>query len=288
MTYPLIAPRVILADNASPLTGRGTNTFVLGKAQVGIIDPGPDLPQHREAILQAVGKGKVTHILVTHAHLDHSEGARALSEACDAPILAYGEATAGRSPVMARLAASGRLRGGEGLDMAFRPDQTITDGSVIETDEWSLTALHTPGHFAGHLSFAEQSRIYCGDIVLGWSSTLISPPDGDLADYFRSLSRLAALNPSKLLPAHGDPVTDPAARFAELAAHRRERTAQILAALRQMPGTATDLAGRIYDIPSALMPAAARNVLAHLVALSELGAVIHKDELTAASVFHLA
>lgn len=288
MTHPLIAPRVILADNASPLTGRGTNTFVLGKAQVGIIDPGPDLPQHREAILRAVGKGKVTHILVTHAHLDHSEGARALAEACDAPILAYGEATTGRSPVMARLAASGQLRGGEGLDMAFRPDQIIADGSVIETDEWRLTALHTPGHFAGHLSFAEGSRIYCGDIVLGWSSTLISPPDGDLADYFRSLSRLAALAPTELLPAHGDPVTDPAARFAELATHRRERTAQILAALRQMPGTATDLAGRIYDIPSALMPAAARNVLAHLVALSELGAVIHEAKLTAESVFHLA
>lgn len=288
MTTPLKAPRVILADNASPLTGRGTNTFLLGESQVGIIDPGPDLPQHRQAILQAVGKGKVTHILMTHAHLDHSEGARALSEACGAPILAYGEATAGRSAVMARLAASGQLRGGEGLDMAFRPDQIIADGSVIETDEWSLAALHTPGHFAGHLSFIEGDRIYCGDIVLGWSSTLISPPDGDLADYFRSLSRLAALNPRELLPAHGDPVTDPAARFAELAAHRRERTAQILAALREAPGSPTDLAGRIYDVPSALMPAAARNVLAHLVALSELGAVAPEGDLTAESVFHLS
>lgn len=288
MTTPLKAPRVILADNASPLTGRGTNTFLLGESQVGIIDPGPDLPQHRQAILQAVGKGKVTHILITHAHLDHSEGAHALAKACGAPILAYGEATAGRSAVMARLAASGQLRGGEGLDMAFRPDQIIADGSVIETDEWRLTALHTPGHFAGHLSFIEGDRIYCGDIVLGWSSTLISPPDGDLADYFRSLSRLAALNPRELMPAHGDPVTDPAARFAELAAHRRERTAQILAALREAPGSPTDLAGRIYDVPSALMPAAARTVLAHLVALSELGAVAPKGDLTAESVFHLS
>ena len=127
MTTSLKAPRVILADNASPLTGRGTNTFLLGESQIGIIDPGPDLPQHRQAILQAVGKGKVTHILITHAHLDHSEGARALAEACGAPILAYGEATAGRSAVMARLAASGQLRGGEGLDMAFRPDQIIAE-----------------------------------------------------------------------------------------------------------------------------------------------------------------
>lgn len=130
--------------------------------------------------------------------------------------------------------------------------------------------------------------MFCGDIILGWSSTLISPPDGDLTDYFRSLEKILAASPRRLFPAHGDPVDTPAARIGELAHHRRARTAQILAELARAPRDAAGLAARIYDIPPQLMPAAARNTLAHLIALAELGAVRCRGELTADAVFEIA
>ncbi|WP_199257992.1 MBL fold metallo-hydrolase [Paracoccus binzhouensis] len=285
MTSAEKALRIITADNPSPLTGPGTNTFLLGRDQVAVIDPGPDLPAHRQAILTAAGPGRISHIFVTHAHLDHSGGARALARATGAPILGFGAAEAGRSAVMERLAQEGGIAGGEGLDRDFLPDIALADGAAVESDEWRLTALHTPGHFAGHLSFRHEATIFCGDVVMGWSSTLISPPDGDLADYFRSLARLDSAGARLLLPAHGEAVGDPAARLAELAAHRRARTAQILSALREGPATAESLARRIYEVAPALIPAATRNVLAHLIALSELGAVSTPGQIATDSVF---
>ncbi|MCZ0961853.1 MBL fold metallo-hydrolase [Paracoccus benzoatiresistens] len=262
----------ILAPNPSPLTGPGTNTFLLGREQVAVIDPGPDDPGHLAAIV-AAGQGRISHILVTHAHLDHSAGAPALARLTGAPVLAYGDALAGRSPMMRRLAGQGVTGGGEGLDLAFDPDITLRDGDVIEGSDWHLTALHTPGHSGGHLAFLCGDQVFCGDVVMGWSSTIISPPDGDLADYLRTLDRLAQIGPRRLLPAHGDPIEAPLPRLAELAAHRRQRTVQILAALREGPADAGTLARRIYDVPPVLLPAAARNVLAHLLALTDLGAV---------------
>ncbi|MTD99057.1 MBL fold metallo-hydrolase [Paracoccus sp. YIM 132242] len=273
----------ILAPNPSPLTGPGTNTFLLGRDQVAVIDPGPDDPGHLDAIIRA-GQGRISHILVTHAHRDHSAGVQALARATGAPVLAFGDALAGRSPLMQRL-AGGATGGGEGLDLAFAPDMTLRDGDVIEASDWRLTALHTPGHSGGHLSFQWGERIFCGDVVMGWSSTIISPPDGDLADYLRTLDRLAQIAPVGLLPAHGDPIEDPLRRLAELAAHRRERTAQILAALRDGPADAATLARRLYDVPPVLLPAATRNVLAHLLALADLGAVAPVGELHGGAEF---
>lgn len=286
------ALRVILAPNPSPLTGPGTNTFLLGRDQIAVIDPGPDLPEHRAAVLAAAGAGggRITHIFVTHAHRDHSPGAEPLSRETGAPVLAFGPALAGRSVPMQRLAATGLIGGGEGVHDGFAPDVLLRDGETIKTPEWRLTALHTPGHFGNHLCFRWDGTVFTGDLVLGWASTLISPPDGDLADYLRSLDRLAALGSERFLPAHGDPVEDPAARLAELAAHRRARTAQIVAVLRDGAVTAEVLTRRIYtDIPTALLPAATRNVLAHLIALADLGAVsCETPQIHADAIFHIA
>lgn len=277
-------PRRILAPNPSPLTGPGTNSFLIGTRQVAVIDPGPDDPGHLAALVEA-GGGAISHILVTHAHRDHSAGAATLSRMTGAPVYAFGDALSGRSAVMARLAAKGLVGGGEGLDLDFAPDRLLRDGDVVECDEWRLTALHTPGHSGGHLCFSWEDQLFCGDIVMGWSSTIISPPDGDLADYFRSLDRISDLTPRRLLPAHGEPVDDPAGRIGELATHRRARTAQILEALRESADDATGLARRIYDVPPHLMPAATRNVLAHLIALTTLGAATPLGEFTAEARF---
>ncbi len=276
--------QTILAPNPSPLTGPGTNTFLLGRDGIAVIDPGPAIDSHIAAIL-AAGAGRITHILVTHAHLDHSEAAAALARATGAPVLAYGDADAGRSALMQALAQT--AGGGEGRDTAFRPDRLLRDGDRIEGAGWTLSALHTPGHMGNHLSFLWGDTLFCGDVILGWSSTLISPPDGDLLDYFRSLDRIEALGPARLLPAHGDAVAAPGPRIAALRAHRQDRTAQILAALRDGPANAADLARRIYDVPAPLMPAAARNVLAHLIALTQLGAATTAAPITPESLFSL-
>lgn len=287
MSSPTKEPRRILAPNPSALTGPGTNSFLIGRRHVAVIDPGPDDPSHLATLRDAAPHG-ISHIFVTHAHRDHSAGAARLSQMTGAPVLAFGDALSGRSPVMQRLAGLGLVGGGEGLDLAFRPDHLLRDGETVVTDEWALTAIHTPGHSGGHLCFRWGETIFTGDIVMGWSSSIISPPDGDLADYLRSLDRIAALRPSRLLPAHGEPIETPSARLAELTDHRRARTAQILAALREAPDDATGLAHRIYDVPPNLMGAATRNVLAHLVALTTLGAVIPLGEFDANARFSAA
>lgn len=284
MSRPTKEPRRILAPNPSPLTGPGTNSFLIGSRDVAVIDPGPDDPAHLAAISSAAA-GRISHIFVTHAHRDHSAGARRLSQMTGAPVLAFGDALSGRSPVMQQLAAQGLVGGGEGLDPDFAPDRLLRDGETVETGEWSLTAWHTPGHCGGHLCFMDGETMFCGDIVMGWSSTIISPPDGDLADYMRSLDRIVTLAPRRLLPAHGAPIETPSGRIAELAAHRRDRTAQILAALRHRPDSAAGLAARIYDVAPPLMGAATRNVLAHLVALTTLGATTPLGEFGAEARF---
>lgn len=262
--------RRIVAPNPSPMTLHGTNCYVIGTGAVAVVDPGPADPGHIAAILAGLAPGeRVSHILVTHAHLDHSPGARLLAEATGAPVLAFGPPHAGRSPVMADLAARGIAGGGEGVDRAFAPDAVLPDGAVLAHGDWSVTALHTPGHFCNHLCFAVGDAVLSGDHVMGWASTLISPPDGDLGDYFRALAKLDGLGARVLYPGHGAPVDAPAARIAELAAHRRDRSAQILAALAQGPATVAELTARIYtDTPPALIPAAARNVLAHLIEMT--------------------
>jgi glyoxylase-like metal-dependent hydrolase (beta-lactamase superfamily II) len=285
-----VAPRVrrILAPNPSPMTLHGTNTYLVGTHNLAVIDPGPDNTAHLEAILAALGTGqRISHILVTHAHIDHSPLARRLSQATDAPVLAYGDAQAGRSAVMQSLAAQGLAGGGEGVDAGFRPDITLPDGGVVTSEDWQITALWTPGHFGNHLCFALDDILFTGDIVMGWASSLVSPPDGDLTDFMASCARLQARDDQIYLPGHGAPVTDPAARLRWLIAHRTMREAAILEALSHEPADAATLAARIYtDTPAALLPAAARNVFAHLVDLTQKKQISPENTLSWTARFH--
>lgn len=261
--------RRIRAANPSPLTGTGTNTYLVGTTDLAVIDPGPDRADHLDAILAAVRPGQhISRIFVTHAHKDHSALSAALAARTGSEILAFGTATDGRSRLMQRLADT-LPTFGEGLDLAFRPDRRLADGDTVSGPDWTLAAIHTPGHLGGHLCFALGSVLFSGDHVLGWSTSLISPPDGDMGAYMASLDRLLTGNWHRLLPGHGEPVESPEPRLRHLIRHRRAREAQILAALGSGPVGLTPLTAAVYhDLAPALLPAAERNALAHLIDLA--------------------
>jgi glyoxylase-like metal-dependent hydrolase (beta-lactamase superfamily II) len=279
--------RRILAPNASPMTYRGTNTYLLGHTDLAVIDPGPDDPAHLSAILAALGPDqRVSHIIVTHTHVDHSPLARALGVATGAPILAFGDAMAGRSAVMHDLVHSGLVGGGEGIDADFRPDQTVLDGELITGPDWSLEVIHTPGHLGNHIALGWGAACFTADHVMGWASSLVSPPDGDLTDFMASCQRLRARDWQVFHPGHGAPVTDPAGRLDWLIAHRLGREAEILSALSHGPATAHTLARTIYtDTPVVFLPAAERNVLAHLIDLTGRSIVAPIGALAATASF---
>ncbi len=281
--------RRIVAPNPSPMTYRGTNTYLLGTRGLAVIDPGPADPSHLDAILSAVETGQqITHIIVTHSHLDHSPLARPLADRCGAPVLAFGGPRTGRSAVMEHLAASGLVGGGEGIDMGFTCDRDLPDNAVISGDGWALRVIHTPGHLGNHICLGWNDACLTADHVMGWASSLVSPPDGDLTDFMASCNRLAAQDWRVFYPGHGAPVTAPAARLEWLVAHRRARETAILDALAQAPATASALAAAIYtETPSALLGAATRNVLAHLIDLSGKSQVEPDGDLHAEAIFTL-
>ncbi len=279
--------RRVVADNPSPMTYRGTNTYLVGTGDIAVIDPGPVSDTHLRAILAALGPNeRITHIFVTHSHVDHSPLARPLAEATGAPVLAFGDSFAGRSAVMDKLADDGLAGGGEGVDAGFQPDILLADGETVEGDSWALTAVHTPGHFGNHLSFVWGDAVFCGDLVMGWASSLVSPPDGDLSDFMASCQRLAAQEWRVFHAGHGAPIESPNARLAWLIEHRLGREAQILQALGHGACTAEALAHAIYtETPAALLPAATRNVFAHLVDLYGKNLVSAHPHLSAAATF---
>lgn len=261
--------RRVLAPNPSPMTYTGTNSYLVGTGNVALIDPGPDLPAHADALLAALQPGeRISHILVTHSHIDHSPLATVMAQALGVKVYAFGPSTAGRSPQMQALADAGLIAGGEGIDATFAPDVTLADGETLAHGDWSLSAIHTPGHLSNHLCFAFGDVLFSGDHVMGWASSLVSPPDGDMAAYMASTRKLAAQNWSIIHSGHGDPITDPAARLDFLINHRATREAAVLAELANGPTTIAAITATLYaDTPPALHPAAARNVLAHLLDL---------------------
>ncbi|MGG7567423.1 MBL fold metallo-hydrolase [Rhodovulum sp. DZ06] len=293
--------RRVVCPNPGPMTFTGTNSWILGTGRVAILDPGPDIPEHRAALLAALGPGEeVEAILVTHSHVDHSPGARPLAEETGAPIIAFGPHGAGISPRMAALAESGaEFGGGEGSDRDFQPDIALCDGEVYAGTGWTVRAIHTPGHLSNHLCFAVErleggrpGAVFSGDHVMAWATTMVSPPDGDMAAFMASLRKMRtrADQDRVYYPGHGAPVQDPAGMIDHQLAHREARAAQVAEALGKMgPATPAELTAVIYaDIDKALHAPAARNVFSALLGMLEEGTATHDGPLSPDAAFRLA
>lgn len=261
------------------MTFTGTQTYLIGTDSVAVIDPGPESDAHFDALIQAISGRTVSHIIVTHSHVDHSPLSRRLSLAVDAPILGYGTTDEGRSETMERLAMAADLGGAEGKDLDFAPDQKLADGAIIAGEGWSLEAIHTPGHLSNHLCFGVvgTGAVFSGDHVMGWATTMVSPPDGDLTSYMESMEKMAKRTEDTVYyPGHGAAVTNPAEMVQYQINHRKSREKQILETLENGDAaTPIALAQAIYtDVDQRLIPAAARNVFAHLIDLSERNIVL--------------
>lgn len=279
--------RRILAPNPSPMTWRGTNTYLVGNRDLAVIDPGPLDAAHLEAILAALGPGqRVSHIVVSHTHVDHSPLAAPLAARTGAAVHGFGGPDAGRSATMSELARGGLAGGGEGIDTGFRPDVAVAHGDIIAGDGWDLEVIHTPGHLGNHIALGWNGACFTADHVMGWASSLVSPPDGDLTDFMASCRALRRRHWTVFHPGHGAPVDAPAARLDWLIRHRRSREAAILDALAEAPASVGALAARIYaDTPPALRPAAERNVFAHLVDLAGKNLVSAQPFLSVSALF---
>lgn len=268
-----VAPGVrrVLAGNPGPFTFTGTVSYIVGRGKVAIVDPGPDDEAHARALLDAVHGETVTHILVTHTHRDHSPNTPRLKAATGATVLAEGPHRASR-PAFAGEPPTTESGG----DTAFVPDVTLEDGEVVEGDGFALEALATPGHAANHMGFALRGRgmVFIGDHVMGWSTTVVAPPDGSMADYMASLDKLARRPETLYLPGHGPQIRD-ASRFVRASiAHRKAREASILHRLAKGEADIPTLVRAIYiGLDPRLLHAASSSVLAHLEDLCARGVV---------------
>ena len=263
---PLI--RRVVAENPSKFTYRGTGTYIVGRGRVAVVDPGPELESHRDALARALTGEKVTHILVTHCHADHSPLAAWLRDETGAPTLAFGPHGA--------VDPSDKVIVEEAIDTAFHPDERLAGGAVVGGDGWTIEAVHTPGHASNHLCYAlrEERALFSGDHVMGWSTTVIAPPDGDMRDYLASLRLLLDRDDAVYWPTHGGPITDPSPFVHAYLAHRLEREQQVLGCVRRGVGRVPDIVAELYaNVPAELHLVAGRSVLAHLVKLVDDGLV---------------
>ena len=257
----------VTAPNASPYTFTGTNTFILGHDRVAVLDPGPEDPAHEAALLAAIGGHPVAAILLTHTHRDHSAMAKSLGKRLGAPLWFGGQHRLSR-PL--RRFEINPIR--NSCDWDLVPDRTLTDGEAILAGDLSLTVHATPGHCANHLAFSAGDILLSGDHVMGWNSTLVSVPDGSMADYLASLDKVIALPCRQYLPAHGGPISDGPAYAKALKAHRQMRNQQIIAAVRAGARTIGDIVAAVYPAqPLPVRLAARMTTAAHVEYLEGLG-----------------
>ena len=273
---PLI--RRVVAQNPGPFTYLGTGTYIVGRGEVAVIDPGPADPAHLAALLAATAGERIVTILTTHTHADHSPLAHPLAQASGARVLG--------------LPAPGFDSGFEEAEQAgFRPHQILRDGERIAGPGWTLETIATPGHASNHLAYglAEENALFSGDHVMGWSTTVVSPPDGDMTAYLASLERVAQRGFEVLWPTHGPPVTEVAPFLAAYREHRIERERQVMGELAAGPRRIADMVPALYAaVPARLHPAAAHSLWAHLIKLVREGAVACDGEPGLASVYRRA
>ncbi len=263
---PLI--RRLVANNPGPFTYKGTGVYIIGQGDVAIIDPGPDDDAHIEALLRAVEGERVTHILVTHRHMDHSPAAHPLAARTGAKVYSSTIAPKPSDCDALRLEASD--------DHLFQPDINVADGDRFTGPGWTIEAVFTPGHTTNHMAYAliEENALFPGDHIMGWSTTVIGPPDGDMTAYFDSLEKVRDRNFTTLWPTHGPPVRDVRPFVQAFIDHRRAREDQIIEQMRAGKTAIKDMVSVIYaDVDKRLHPAACHSVLAHMIRLVELGRV---------------
>src|SRR6218665_2599598 len=270
MPEPLV--RRVLAPNPSAFTFTGTQSYVIGAGEdVAVIDPGPNEPEHIAALRATIGKARVGAILCTHTHRDHSPAAAPLAALTGAPIV-------GCAPLSLN---DDGPRSDASFDSAYSPDRVLADGETVSGDGWTLTALATPGHTSNHLCFAleESGALFTGDHVMGWSTSVVSPPDGDMTAYMASLQKLHDREDRVYYPAHGPEVSKTRQFVRGMIGHRRQRENQIVKLLEEGPLPIAALVPRMYkSVDPALWPAAGRSVLAHLIDLERRGRVTRRDD----------
>ncbi|HEX4301429.1 MAG TPA: MBL fold metallo-hydrolase [Rhizomicrobium sp.] len=264
----------VVANNPGPFTFMGTGVYIVGSGKdAAVIDPGPDLPEHVEALKRALAGRRLTHILVTHTHSDHSPAAKPLKEWSGAKTYAFGPHGSGRDTEDGPKVEAGG-------DVDFVPDVRVKDGDAIAGDGFTFACVHTPGHTSNHMCFAlrEEKALFSGDHIMGWSTTVVTPPDGDMAQYIASVEKLQARDDAVLYPTHGAPITEPKPFLAAYREHRLDRERQVLAAIAAGDATIPQMVARMYaDVDKRLHPAASRSVLAHLIKLEREGRVMQEN-----------
>lgn len=281
---PLV--RRLVAPNPGPFTFTGTCTYVVGEGEVAVIDPGPDLPGHVDALLDDLKGERVTAIVVTHTHRDHSPAARLLQQATGAAIIGCPPHFPARDLALGEI---NKLDASNDID--HKPDRLLADGEIYSGAGFTLRALATPGHTMNHLCFelVEEKALFTGDHIMGWSTSIVAPPDGAMRLYLDSLERLRSLDHAIYWPGHGGPVSQPQRFVRALLHHRRAREQSILAALRDGPLLAPEIVEKVYEkLDPRLKGAAALSTFAHLEDLFARGAVVTAGDPQLTSRFHLA
>ena len=270
-----LAPGVVrlVANNPSPFTFKGTNTYLVGDTSLALIDPGPEEEAHFDAIMTVAAGRPITHIFITHTHRDHTDGLERVQKATGALVCAYGRESWSPS----KLANS--PTGAEFIDIDFKPDIVMRDGDVVSGSGWSLEALFTPGHAPDHLCFADTARgvLFCGDHVMSWNTSVVAPPEGNMADYMTSLEKLLARHETVFMPGHGGRIEQPQRMVKAYIVHRRWREQAILDAIRAGQITIKQVVAQVYQgLDPRLVNAASLSVLAHVEHLIARG-LVHSD-----------